>query len=295
MGVCDKGVLRAVWTRACGCPGLGPLSLGKACLGVPADHVPTWIQDMRFNCRFMDIMRTDPSGARLVDFRRFNTVIQNTIMPVSYGLTFEETVIVNGPDVHKPTPTPGRGGSGGRRSNGPSRTSSRASLPAAAAARSAVAAAVAEPDGSKEHLKLSPADRGDNGNGARRLWRRPGGGGGDTADGEAGSADALGTRGLQVRESDGSGLPDADALANSGGSSDADSGSPPPMQGKVGSLLPEPDGNMGGVTFNRLQVRTCLAVRVQARVILSSCVNPMLCMLRCATTIQRPYACVVCV
>jgi hypothetical protein len=54
---------------------------------------------MRFNCRFTDIMSTTPSGQRLVDFRGFNTVIQNTIMPVSYGLTFEETVAINGPSV----------------------------------------------------------------------------------------------------------------------------------------------------------------------------------------------------
>lgn len=41
-------------------------------------------------------MRTAPSGDRLVDFRGFNSVIQNTIMPVSFGLSFEETVAING-------------------------------------------------------------------------------------------------------------------------------------------------------------------------------------------------------
>lgn len=57
------------------------------------------LQDIRFNCRFKDIMRTTPTGDRLVDFRGFNSVLQNTIMPVSFGLTFEETVAVNGPLV----------------------------------------------------------------------------------------------------------------------------------------------------------------------------------------------------
>lgn len=57
------------------------------------------LQDIRFNCRFTDIMRTTPTGDRLVDFRGFNSVVQNTIMPVSFGLSFEETVAINGPNV----------------------------------------------------------------------------------------------------------------------------------------------------------------------------------------------------
>ena len=57
------------------------------------------MQDIRFNCRFTDIMRTMPSGDRLVDFRGFNSVTQNTIMPVPFGLSFAETVAINGPGV----------------------------------------------------------------------------------------------------------------------------------------------------------------------------------------------------
>lgn len=214
---------------------------------------PQCMQDMRFNCRFMDIMRTDPSGARLVDFRRFNTVIQNTIMPVSYGLTFDETVIVNGPDVHQPQPP--------RR---PSRSSSQSSLP-----RVADAAAATD---KFEHLKMSAHARSDvaaaqrpAGGRVRRLWRRPPGSE-DATPGGGGAGDALTRGGLEVHESTGGGPVDGDAFANSGASSNGDSGSPPPMQIKVGSLLPEPDGDMGGVTFNRRQVRPARAIRYKPTV-----------------------------
>eukprot|EP00892_Ulva_mutabilis_P008913 jgi/Ulvmu1/6394/UM003_0022.1 len=212
------------------------------------------VQDMRFNCRFMDIMRTDPSGSRLVDFRRFNTVIQNTIMPVSYGLTYEETLIVNGDSVLKPQAPRSN------RSGGPSRSSSRTSLTSAATAPPS-----GRPGSGYEHLNISEAVRApsgtarstEGGSGPRRLWRR-GGGRAQEAEEVAAVPDALGTLGkggLEVQE--GSGLPDADGLARSGeddGSSGEDDGSPAALVGKEGSLLPEPDGDMGGITFNARQV-----------------------------------------
>lgn len=70
------------------------------------------MQDIRFNCRFTDIMRTSPSGDRVVDFRGFNSVTQNTIMPVSFGLSFEETVAVNGLPAPHTTGAPASKGSG---------------------------------------------------------------------------------------------------------------------------------------------------------------------------------------
>jgi hypothetical protein len=61
------------------------------------------VQDLRFNCRFADVMKSTKDGIRVADFRHFNQVIQNTVMPVSYGLTLEETHSINGPDVlHRP-------------------------------------------------------------------------------------------------------------------------------------------------------------------------------------------------
>lgn len=57
------------------------------------------MQDMRFNCRFADIMKTTREGVRVADFRRFNQIIENTCMPVSWGLTPDDTAVVNGPDV----------------------------------------------------------------------------------------------------------------------------------------------------------------------------------------------------
>ena len=210
------------------------------------------MQDMRFNCRFMDIMRTDPSGSRLVDFRRFNTVIQNTIMPVSYGLTYEETLIVNGEGVLKPQAPR----SGGRRSGAPSRSSSRASLATGGGRRSDHA----DRKFTEEDQAPSGASRGAAGSGgAQRLWRRVGA----TAAGrtrpaaEDGVPDALGKGGLTVQESEGSGLPDGDGFASSGGegSSNEDAASPAAIMQKAGSLLPEPTGDMGGVSFNVKQVR----------------------------------------
>lgn len=70
------------------------------------------MQDLRFNCRFTDIMRTSPSGDRVVDFRGFNSVTQNTIMPISFGLSFEETVAVNGLPAPHTTGAPASKGSG---------------------------------------------------------------------------------------------------------------------------------------------------------------------------------------
>jgi hypothetical protein len=51
---------------------------------------------MRFNCRFADMMKTTTDGNKAADFRKFNMIVQNTIMPVTYGLSPEDTVIING-------------------------------------------------------------------------------------------------------------------------------------------------------------------------------------------------------
>jgi hypothetical protein len=60
------------------------------------------MQDLRFNCRFADVMKSTKEGIRVADFRRFDQVIQNTVMPVPYGLTPKQTEAINGPDIiHK--------------------------------------------------------------------------------------------------------------------------------------------------------------------------------------------------